>query len=270
MWGKALSSGEPTVLCFGRRRPAIHGLLRSARKFVIGVGRDSHPASPSLRTGRADLPHPALRSVVLPARGLANRAVGSLQAEQPMFGKEAIWPSRLIRTAHVGDPLQLLLLAQQTPQSAAYPAIQRAEGPRSAVLEVAEPAPQRRIEVVDHPLQATSRRPHRLRPNGVLELLQALRTRPAPARLEAIPEELKPIRPRVHQPGLGRIEPRSGSIRRKRSAHCSVSPACAVQSCTAASAPAASSGLRHNTTKSSAERTIWNPLPAIRWSSGSR
>src|SRR5271169_1101213 len=41
---------------------------------VIGVGRGI--ASPSLRTGLADLPHPALQSVVLPARGLTNQGHG--------------------------------------------------------------------------------------------------------------------------------------------------------------------------------------------------
>jgi hypothetical protein len=53
---------------------------------IIGVGRGS--ASPSLRTGLAGLPHPALRSVVLPSRGPANRIMSVRQAEQPLFGKE--------------------------------------------------------------------------------------------------------------------------------------------------------------------------------------
>lgn len=49
-----------------------------------------------------------------------------------MLGKEAIGPACLIRTANIGDPLRRLLTAQQAPQPAAYPAIQRAEGPRPA------------------------------------------------------------------------------------------------------------------------------------------
>src|SRR6201997_403562 len=157
--------------------------LLATRKVVIGVGRSGCPASPSLRTGLADLPHPALRLVVSPARGLADRLIGFLQTEQPTLGKEAVGPARLICTANIGNPSPLLLLAQQAPQPAAYPTVQVAEGPRPAVLEVAEPAPQRRIEMFDHPRKATARRPLRLRPHGVLELPQALLPRPALARL---------------------------------------------------------------------------------------
>jgi len=39
----------------------------------IGVGRTEWPRPPSLRTGLADLPHPALQLVVLPQRGLTDR-----------------------------------------------------------------------------------------------------------------------------------------------------------------------------------------------------
>ena len=67
--------------------------------------------------------------------------MGSLQAEQPEPGKEAIWPACLICPANVGDPPPLLLFTQQTSQLAAYPAVQHAKGPRPAVLEVAIPAP---------------------------------------------------------------------------------------------------------------------------------
>src|SRR5208283_6212266 len=73
-----LSSSWPDLF----RPSAQHGAA------TIGVGRGT--ASPSLRTGLADLPHPALQLVVLPPRGLANRIIGVLQAEQPMFGKEGI------------------------------------------------------------------------------------------------------------------------------------------------------------------------------------
>jgi hypothetical protein len=45
---------------------------------VIGVGR---VPSPSLRTGLAGLPHPALRLMVLPSRGLASGFMSSPQVE---------------------------------------------------------------------------------------------------------------------------------------------------------------------------------------------
>ena len=65
---------------------------------MIGVGR----GAASLRTGLADLPHPALQSVVLPTRGLANRIISVLQAEQPMFGKDGI----LAASAHLFEGRQ--------------------------------------------------------------------------------------------------------------------------------------------------------------------
>src|SRR6266480_6630372 len=55
----------------------------------IGVGRIAKD-SPSLRTGQAGHPHPALQSVVLPPRGLTNLCMGNCQGEQPMLGKESI------------------------------------------------------------------------------------------------------------------------------------------------------------------------------------
>jgi hypothetical protein len=42
----------------------------------IGVGRDGLFVSPSLRTGLADLPHPALQLMVLPQRGLTSHFMG--------------------------------------------------------------------------------------------------------------------------------------------------------------------------------------------------
>jgi hypothetical protein len=46
------------------------------RKREIGVGRDGLFVSPSLRTGLADLPHPALQLMVLPQRGLTSNFMG--------------------------------------------------------------------------------------------------------------------------------------------------------------------------------------------------
>ena len=47
--------------------------LRACGTTSIGVGRTGClPGPPSLRTGRAVLPHPALQSVVLPPGGLAS------------------------------------------------------------------------------------------------------------------------------------------------------------------------------------------------------
>ena len=47
--------------------------------------------------------------------------MGLLQAEQPIIGKEDIWPAYLILTAHPSDPSHPLMPAQQASQPAAYP-----------------------------------------------------------------------------------------------------------------------------------------------------
>jgi len=54
-------------------------------------GREGRlPGSPSLRTGRAVFSHPALRSIVLPQRGLAFTCMGRCQVEQPMRREKGI------------------------------------------------------------------------------------------------------------------------------------------------------------------------------------
>ena len=61
-----------------------------AKRILVEVGRTGClPGPPSLRTVRAVLPHTALQSVVLPARGLAGFPIGCDEGEQPMGGKEA-------------------------------------------------------------------------------------------------------------------------------------------------------------------------------------
>ena len=49
---------------------------KSKSKSKIGVGRNGLFVSPSLRTGLADLPHPALQLMVLPQRGLTSHFMG--------------------------------------------------------------------------------------------------------------------------------------------------------------------------------------------------
>ena len=79
------------------------------------------PLLPYLRTGRAVLPHPALRLMVLPPRGLTGLSIGCLQAEQPLFGKEGIGPAVMIRTPSAATTARPL--AQGTAQAHADPAV---------------------------------------------------------------------------------------------------------------------------------------------------
>src|SRR6266481_5572402 len=171
-------------------------------------GRERLLASPSLRTGRADLPHPALQLVVLPTRGLTGQGMGSLQAVEPVLGKEGVGPALTIRSPH--DASHPPMGTQHTAQAAAYPAVERGERRAVAVLEVDEPAPQPRIEVVDDRPQASARGPTRLGTDGILELLQALVARPVTAVGEAVAQELKALRPRVDQVCLGWVQGQAG------------------------------------------------------------
>src|ERR1700722_5622986 len=83
--------------------------------ILIGVGRACDRAcdSPSLRTGRADLPHPALQLVVLPLRGLTCLLMGCRQREQPLLQKESVGPAVMIGPS--ATAAKSLPLAQNTP-----------------------------------------------------------------------------------------------------------------------------------------------------------
>ena len=59
----------------------------------LAVAPFPHPAH---RTGRADLPHPARQLVVLPTRGPTGQRMGSLQAEEPVLGKEVVGPAMMV------------------------------------------------------------------------------------------------------------------------------------------------------------------------------
>ena len=102
-------------------------------------GRESEMNhSPSLRTGQADFPHPALQSVVLPTRGLTRQGRGRSQREQPLLSEESVrrlpmFPSRF--AARSVSPV-----AEQTAQPHPYPLVQSREGEGVAVLEVLKPA----------------------------------------------------------------------------------------------------------------------------------
>jgi hypothetical protein len=88
--------------------------------------------------------------VVLPARGLACGEPGALQADEPVAVKEGNWPAQMIGAVRAGNPLPLLLLAQDAPQPAADPAVEDAEYRALAVLEIVNPATQRQSSGLRH------------------------------------------------------------------------------------------------------------------------
>ena len=74
---------------------------------------------PSLRTGLADFPHPALQLEVLPCNGLACFHIGIVQTEVPMFQKEGVRPSVMISPTPA--PSQMGTFAQDGSKPNAYP-----------------------------------------------------------------------------------------------------------------------------------------------------
>src|SRR6202012_3559564 len=163
---------------------------------------------PSLRTGRADLPHPALQSVVLPARGLTGLSVGCDEGEQPKLSKEGVGPAVMIPAQ--SPAFATLPTAQDAPQTHPDPPVQVPEGRPVAVFEVFKPASLGSPEIGDDPLQAVPTGPRGLGSDLVLQLSQALRARPAIAALAVIPQEVEAAwLGRFDDPGLGRMQPQT-------------------------------------------------------------
>src|SRR5437016_10928391 len=112
-------------------------------------------SSPSLRTGRADFPHPALRLMVhLRRGGSANLRMGNRQGEQAMLGKESIGPAIMIETTTT--PTTMMAPTQNATQSHADPRIQQRKRRPVTMSEVLKPSRQSPIHVRDDDRQATT------------------------------------------------------------------------------------------------------------------
>src|SRR4051794_5571553 len=113
--------------------------------------------------------------------------MGLFQAVKPAVGEEGVGPALMVAAATTAFPLHPP--AEEAPQAHADPAVDPLERPFVAVLEILKPAAKCRIERRDDRLEATAGVPRRLRPDRLLELLQALGTGAAGAVLEPITEE---------------------------------------------------------------------------------
>jgi hypothetical protein len=82
--------------------PASSGTWELDNSIGVGAG----VSRPSLRTVQAVFPHTALRSVVLPRRGLTYRGSGCCQAIQPVLGKEGVRPALVICPTSSSLPAQ--------------------------------------------------------------------------------------------------------------------------------------------------------------------
>lgn len=168
--------------------------------------------NPLHRSGQAGFPHPALRSVVLPPRGLTSQRMGSRQGEQAQPGKEGIRPTKVIRT--VFSSLSSLASAQQATQPHPHSLVQGGEREAMTVLEVFKPAPQGPVQVRDDRLQALAVGTPSLGPNRVLELVQALRAGPTISPFEVIAQKVKAAALRgVYDPRLDGVQDRESFSR---------------------------------------------------------
>src|SRR3989442_2647477 len=143
---------------------------------------------PSLRTGRADFPHPALQLVISPLR-LARFGTGCGHREQPVFSEVSIGPELVVSPPH--PSFQTVALAQDGSHSSPYPTVQVSERTFLAVLEVAKPSAQGAIHLRDDLFQAFAVGPSSLLANGFFELFQTLSARPFHASLKVVAEKIK-------------------------------------------------------------------------------
>src|ERR1700675_581424 len=153
----------------------------------IGVGKAF--GLPALRTVRAVFPHTALPSVVS-SSGVSRSTPGCVECEQPGSCEECVGPALVVGvTATVAGTL--FLLAQERAQPSADELVEHNEGAGMSVLEVAEPAAQRPIEIDDDAREAVAPRTSRLHPDSVLEAGQALLADQPPSGFEPIAEEVE-------------------------------------------------------------------------------
>src|SRR5205807_9792121 len=129
------------------------------------------------------------------------------QGEQSLVREEGVRPSLMVGFAS-SEPGPLVLLAQDGTQPPPNETIKVAELEWCGVLEIAEPSPQRRIEIRDDPREAVTSAAYRFSPHLILERSQALLSHEPAVRLESVTEEVESL-PRlsaVDDPRLVRVQ----------------------------------------------------------------
>src|ERR1700730_2692174 len=117
---------------------------------------------------------------------------GCWKGEQSLVREEGVRPSLMVGFAS-SEPGPLVLLAQDGSQPPPNETIKVAELEWCGVLEIAEPSPQRRIEIRDDPREAVTSAAYRLGPHLVLERFQALLSHEPATRLEPVAEEIESL-----------------------------------------------------------------------------
>src|SRR6266481_7783906 len=129
------------------------------------------------------------------------------QGEQSLVREEGVRPSLVVVFAS-SEPGPLVLLAQDGTQPPPNETIKVAELEWCSVLEVAEPSPQRRVDIRDDPPEAVTSAAYRFGPHLVLERSQALVSHEPSPRFEPVAEEIESL-PRlsaVDDPCLVRVQ----------------------------------------------------------------
>src|SRR5260221_390243 len=114
------------------------------------------------------------------------------KGEQSLVREEGVRPSVVVGFGS-SEPGPFVLLAQDGPQPPPNETIKVAELEWCGVLEIAEPSPQRRIEIRDDPREAVTSAAYRLGPHLVLERSQALLSHEPATRLEPVAEEIESL-----------------------------------------------------------------------------
>ena len=86
---------------------------------------------------------------------MSRLCVGCFQGEQPLLSEEGIAPALLIGGAS-SEAGPLFLFAQDGAQPSSHEAVEDAIQGRRGVLEVAEPASQHRVEILNDPFEAVA------------------------------------------------------------------------------------------------------------------
>src|ERR1700737_1669966 len=129
------------------------------------------------------------------------------QGEQSLVREEGVRPSLMVGFAS-SEPGPLVLLAADGTQPSPNETIKVAELEWCGVLEIAEPSPQRRVDIRDDPREAVTSAAYRFGPPLVLERFQALLSHEPAPRLEPVAEEIESL-PRlsaVDDPRLVRMQ----------------------------------------------------------------
>src|SRR6202163_604776 len=129
------------------------------------------------------------------------------KGEQSLVREEGVRPSLVVVFAS-SEPGPLVLLAQDGTQPPPNETIKVAELEWCGVLEIAEPSPQRRVDIRDDPREAVTSAAYRLGPHLVLERFQALLSHEPATRLEPVAEEIESLArlSAVNRPRLVRMQ----------------------------------------------------------------